>query len=148
MALFDRLQLNAFVRQRHFGFSDDRTLAQVRPPLIVDEHGDLELFRDGPAMESYLEAIDVQNREYVVYDSEGRQVELATAEVPTRSFFGLLRGSAEVVRIASVEAEPTHALELSTKLRSHLERFQESIPPEATLSDLVERLRNNAGFVA
>ena len=99
-------------------------------------------------MESYLEAIDVQNREYVVYDSEGRLVELATAEVPTRSFFGLLSGSAEVVRIASVEAEPTHVLELSTKLRSHLERLKEPIPPEATLSDLVERLRNNAGFVA
>jgi hypothetical protein len=123
-------------------------LSQLRAPLIVDEHGDLKLFRDVSSMEGWMEAIDVQNNEYVVYDSEGRLVELTTAEVPTQALFGLLKGSAEVVRMSRVEADPTRATELYNKLRSHLERLKEAVPPQATLPELVDRLEKRAGFVA
>jgi hypothetical protein len=124
------------------------TTSKVRLPLIVDEHGDLELFRDVASMERYLEAIDVQNHEYVVYDSEGRLVELTTVEVPTQTLFGLLKGTVEIVRVGSVESEPTCAMELSTKLRAHLARLDEIISPQAPLHELVDRLQRRAGFVA
>jgi hypothetical protein len=120
----------------------------MRPPLIVDEHGDVELFRDAAALEGYLEAIDVQNNEYIVYDSDGRRVELTTAEVPTRALFGLLKGTADAVRIAGSEVEPTHAIELAVKLREALERLGEAVPLEAPLAELLERLRGRLGFVA
>ncbi len=123
-------------------------MSQLRAPLIVDERGDLKVFRDATSMEGWMEAIDVQNNEFVVYDSEGRLLELTTARTATRALFGLLKGSAEVVRISSVEADPTHATELHNKLRTHLERLKVAVPPQATLPDLVGRLQERAGFVA
>ena len=120
----------------------------MRPPLIVDEHGDLALFRDAAAMEGYLEAIDVHNGEYLVYDSEGRRIELTTSEVPTRAIFGLLKGTAEVVRVGGYEADPTHAAELASKLRDTLEHLNEPVPARASLAELLDRLHQRAGFVA
>lgn len=127
--------------------SEERTTA-LQPPLIVDEHGDLELFRDAAALEGYLEAIDVENNEYIVYDSEGRLVELTTMVVPTRALFGLLKGTAEAVRVAGWEADPTHAAELAAKLRETLKQLDEAVPPEAPLAELLERLRRRVGLVA
>ena len=119
----------------------------IQPPLVVDSGGDISLFRDARALERGLEAIDVQNGEYVVYDSEGRLVALTTEEVPTRVLFGLLRGKAEAVRIASAEPEPAHASELGAKLRAFLERLGEEASLSATsLPELIERLRERAGF--
>jgi hypothetical protein len=43
----------------------------VTPPVVVDERGDVTLYRSIESAAFALEPIDVQNGEYVAYDSEG-----------------------------------------------------------------------------
>ena len=40
--------------------------------VIVDERGDLDIFESPQAAASYLEAVDVMNGEFVIYDEDGR----------------------------------------------------------------------------
>lgn len=76
----------------------------MKAPIIVEERGgDMTFFDSVTKAEQSLEAIDVENGEYVVYDSEGRLLELRTI-------------SKKRVVIQPAEAEPMHANELSTKL--------------------------------
>ena len=44
----------------------------MKTPLIIDNRGDLLVFRSKIDAESYLEAVDVQNGEYRGFDAEGR----------------------------------------------------------------------------
>ena len=41
-------------------------------PIFAYEHGDLLVFDSIVAAERYLEPIDIQNREYVIYDRRGQ----------------------------------------------------------------------------
>ena len=43
----------------------------AKPPVIVNEKGDVELYESVEAAEIDVEAIDVENQEYVIYDSQG-----------------------------------------------------------------------------
>ena len=46
-------------------------LKTVTPPFVIDENGDVSLYRSVEAAARALEPIDVKNGEYVAYDSEG-----------------------------------------------------------------------------
>lgn len=48
----------------------------MKPPIIVNEHGDVMIFASKSSAEIYLETIDVENGEYQAYDSEGTQLVL------------------------------------------------------------------------
>lgn len=48
----------------------------MRQPIIVDNFGNLLIFRSADQAERYLEPIDVLNGEYIAYDSEGRLLRL------------------------------------------------------------------------
>src|SRR5437899_3150835 len=50
----------------------------MKPPIIADNHGDVLVFESVAKAELYMEPIDIRNREYVIYDSEGR---LLTASI-------------------------------------------------------------------
>ena len=80
----------------------------MKPPIIAENRGDLLIFGSLEKAESYLEAIDVRNDEYVVYDSEGRLLRAAAD-----SDFG-------PVRIAEAENAPTHQEQLRRALISYL----------------------------
>ena len=41
----------------------------MRPPIVIDEHGDISIFPSVEAAARYMEPIDVRNNEYVAYDS-------------------------------------------------------------------------------
>ncbi len=43
----------------------------MTPPIVIDENGDVSLYRSVEAAARALEPIDVKNSEYVAYDSEG-----------------------------------------------------------------------------
>jgi len=47
----------------------------MRPPIIVDNRGDVGIFETSGAAERYLEPIDIRHGEYVIYDSEGQRLE-------------------------------------------------------------------------
>ncbi len=107
----------------------------MKLPLIVNEHGSIDFFRSAEQMTSYLEAIDVKNDEYVVYDSEGRLVELGVERIPKRLF------KIELVIIKSVEPSPDHAEELAGLLRNVCLHFGDSKEwvANATLTDLINK---------
>jgi len=44
----------------------------IIPPVIVDEHGDVEAYASAVAAIAAIEAVDVLNNEYSFYDSTGR----------------------------------------------------------------------------
>jgi len=43
----------------------------MRPPIVIDEHGDIDIFPSVEAAARYIEPIDVLNNEFVAYDSLG-----------------------------------------------------------------------------
>lgn len=47
----------------------------MKPPIIVNNRGDVGIFETIEAAERYLEPIDIRHGEYVILDSEGRQLE-------------------------------------------------------------------------
>jgi hypothetical protein len=101
---------------------------RIKPPIIINEHGSVFLFQSVEDAEMYLEAVDVENNEYVAYDSEGRLLRL----VP--------KPPHEVI-IRSAEQEPGHSDELHATLFKFL--LYEGAPADrlrqASLRELVEK---------
>lgn len=48
----------------------------IKPPIIVDERGDTDVFESIEFAERYLEPIDVEDNRLVAFDSEGRLLRL------------------------------------------------------------------------
>lgn len=78
----------------------------MKPPIIVNESGDADIFDSVEQAEGYLEAVDVNDGRYEAYDSEGRKL--------------LLTATSDAVKIQEGEVEPTHADELRTILINFL----------------------------
>ncbi len=76
------------------------------PPVFIDDHGDVSVFRSVPDAAKSIEPIDVQNCEYAGYDSLGRLLKLST--------------DGRFVRISLAERAPIHAEQLLATLRSFL----------------------------
>lgn len=76
------------------------------PPVFIDDHGDVSVFRNVADAASWIEPIDVQNREYASYDSLGRLLDLVT--------------DGRSVHISLAEREPNHAEPLLGILYSYL----------------------------
>jgi hypothetical protein len=100
----------------------------MKPPIIVDEHGGVEIYKTIEEAAMDLEAVDVENNEYVAYDSEGRLLRL----IPT---------SVHAVTIESAEQEPSHTDELHAVLFKFLMDNGEraSWLKEASLQELVTK---------
>lgn len=107
----------------------------MRPPIIVNNFGDVMFFASVAAVEQYLEAIDIENNEYVAYDSEGCLVTLGVVKQK-----GLSSGIKRVV-VERAEAEPTHASELRNTLVDFFGRVGVSKDwlASASLEELVKR---------
>lgn len=54
---------------------------QPVPPIFVDEHGDVSAFRSVSYAESWMEPIDIENREYTAYDASGRLLAISRIAV-------------------------------------------------------------------
>ena len=50
----------------------------MKLPIIINEHGCLSFYKNTEDVCMNLEVIDVKNNEYIAYDSEGYQLQLAT----------------------------------------------------------------------
>ena len=79
----------------------------IKPPIIANNFGDVLFFRSKRDAEVYIESIDVRNNEYVIYDSEGRLLQVTV-------------NSNNTVVIQTAEEEPTHASQLRELLQKHL----------------------------
>jgi len=111
----------------------------MRPPLIIDAHGDLLLFHSKEKAEDYLEPIDVRSGEYVVFDSKGSVFPVNIAMRPSPGVFGLGRGK-PIERVAISDKETGQDPQgLAGRLQRFLQRI--GVPASAveakSLDDLV-----------
>ena len=93
----------------------------IVPPVIVDDHGDVDFFASVEDAEVYLEPWAVEEG-FTVYDSEGRLLELRVERRESHVLFGLIRSKVDHVRIEAVEDDPHHARQLRATLLTFLER--------------------------
>lgn len=109
-------------------------IAPIKLPILVNESsgidapGDLEFFERVADAESHLEAIDVENDEYIGFDAEGRQLR-----------FDIVSGH---VHISAAEAAPKHRETLRKLLISSFQREGETDDARfgnASLEKLIER---------
>ena len=91
----------------------------MRPPIVLDEHGDISLLSTAEAAARYVEPIDVRNDEYIAYDSAGFLLKLDPTE--------------PVVSISGYLSDQPNQDQLEQVLRSFVERASGSpVPAEVT----------------
>lgn len=94
------------------------------PIIIVDKRGDdISIHTSIEDAQLDLEAIDVLNKEYRAYDSEGRILALDVVRDKTALLFGLFKTTVDRVNIQVAEEEPQHADELRMALLRFLGRL-------------------------
>jgi hypothetical protein len=96
----------------------------VKPPIIIDEQGDISIYRTIVDAELALEAIDVKAERYKAYDSVGLSLQLAILNEPKKAMFGLFDINTEIVRIQPRNESLLCDTELATKLREFLRRTE------------------------
>lgn len=117
---------------------------QCIPPIIVIEQGgDIEIFQTVRDAEMYLEPLDVENNEYVIYDSEGRLL-TATLVTEHQCLFRLpfIKIPVKFVRIQCYEPEPKYKERLHCALIEFAERLGMNVNTikSLPLKDLIEIL--------
>jgi hypothetical protein len=80
----------------------------MKPPIIIDENGDISFFESVKDVELYLEPIDVINGEYVAYDSEGHILQLSVECKDSANIFSPL----ETVVLSPSATPQRHTAEL------------------------------------
>jgi hypothetical protein len=76
----------------------------MKLPIIVSENGDINIFSSCEDACSYLEPVDVQNGEYVVFDADGFLLKINVIE-KQRSYFGLWKFKSLSVNIEDKGSE-------------------------------------------
>jgi hypothetical protein len=111
----------------------------VRTPIVVAEGTDLSFYSSLEDVEWSLEAIDVDNGEYVAYDADGRDVPLSTKRLRPRKLLGMISvPGAEVVVASTPQKGPQHQEELRELLVKYLSFWEPASPLERmALKDLV-----------
>lgn len=84
------------------------------PPIIVNENGDIQLFRSTEEAGRAMEPIDIRNEEYKAYDAEGYPLRLD------------IEGN--LVVITGRQGDACQKEELERDLRSFLERARTEVP--------------------
>src|SRR6266550_216108 len=82
-------------------------------PIFVDDHSDISVFRSVSYAESWMEPIDIRNREYTAYDAIGRLLALSADR--------------RRVHISLAEQEPTHSDSLAKALRHFLRAVKDPV---------------------
>lgn len=116
----------------------------MKLPIIIDEHGDISVYRTVEELEQALEAIDVKDDEYIAYDASGCLLKLETS-IEKKKILGGVFGEANLERVVLNPdfCKSGYENELSQKLNNFLQRINK--PTDKTiksLSDLVECVAN------
>jgi hypothetical protein len=111
----------------------------MKAPIVVYDSGDILMFESVEAAELSLEAIDVENDEYVAYDSEGRLLKLGVERIKRGS--GIFAVWLDKVVISCIETEPNHADDLRRILVDFFARIglDQDWLSKATLKELVSK---------
>ena len=104
----------------------------MRPPIVVNEHGDVSAFASVADAARKLEPVDVQNNEFVAYDSDGYRLALVVHE--------------HVVSIPGPMLGPPSPAELEEVLRSFAQEVGSPLPESNSLQDLVGHFVRQFGY--
>ncbi len=118
----------------------------MKPPIIVDNRGDVGILKSVESAEKSLEPIDVLNSEYVIYDSEGRLLKASVEEKKVSSVFGVPVHRESVV-LSPVDQEPAHEDDLRRVLIRFLGKVSKSTEAleDYSLEQLIDRAREFGG---
>ena len=83
----------------------------MKKPIIVNRQGDISIFESVEYAELYINPIDVKNKEYVVYDSEGNRLHLDIFKKEYSYIYGRTAAS-ETVKINSIKKNSDCSSEL------------------------------------
>ena len=121
----------------------------MKPPIIVTEPGDIDVFESVHDAELYLESPAVKEGRLKVYDSEGRLLSLDQESTPDLKLFGVtLIVDPGTVKIGREESATTHKDELRHILVEFLIATgvdQESLEG-ATLENVLRQVITRQGF--
>lgn len=120
----------------------------MKPPIIVTEPGDIDVFKSVREAEIYLEAPDVKTGRIKVYDSEGRLLSLEQESAPDQKLFGIVIVDPGIVKIGREESATTREDELRHLLVKYLIATgvdQKSLEG-ATLENVLEQVIKRQGF--
>lgn len=119
----------------------------MKPPIFIIENGDISAFRSCETAEKSLEAFDVENGEYIAFDSQGKQLKLKVVPESKKCLFG----STLVNQVNIDSSESTSKPEV---LKSHLLSFlshlgfleNEENEIKFSLSSIVELFLEKVGY--
>ncbi len=126
---------------------------QIAVPIIVAEGQNIEFFKDIDYMLSYLEANDVKNGAYQVYDSDGQELDLIVEEVVQKLFGGLVKIEKERLTLQVKDSDniKIQADELKGKLINSLmslrKQTNENDLKSMSLKQLIEIFVEIVGYV-
>jgi len=118
------------------------------PVIVVEENGDLLLFRDIDSAERYLEPIDIRNEEYdQAFDASGRRLDLEIGQRTVQKRPKLLGGDwkIEAVKVELSEREPEPEA-LKEHLRFGVSKLGVDVRETMELAELVQLAVETWGF--
>jgi hypothetical protein len=117
----------------------------VTPPIIVVDGQDVWFHASEKAVSHHFEPSYLADTNELAFDSTGRRVELVVERrtIPRR---WLPDRTDERVGVRLLGEEPTHADELASILREHLERAGLSTHGSETLKALLDRAIERSGY--
>ena len=110
----------------------------MKLPLIIDEHGDVNIYNSIKSAELYLEAIDVKNNEYIAYDANGLLLNLKV----------IAQNETLVESVKIEEGELSKPEHLKNVLINFLEALNTSVPPNIELSNLIDICVSKVGYTS
>jgi hypothetical protein len=120
----------------------------MRLPIIINEGGDLSVFRTVEQAERALEAIDVKNKEYVAYDADGRSLILSVMVEERTGCIGLFPSRIEMVRLVDNPIAQVDEVAFRALLIQFLNRVEVSMDgiESDDLSSLLNALLGKVGY--
>ncbi|MFI3158436.1 MAG: hypothetical protein QX199_20015 [Methylococcaceae bacterium] len=115
----------------------------MKAPIIVCENGDINIFQSKEDAESYMEPTDVENAEFMVFDSEGKTLLLDVYTEKGSGLFGFFGGRIKKVKIKSDNFIPENVNVLRFQLTNFLLKLNSGnqLPSSASISELIDRIK-------
>jgi hypothetical protein len=115
----------------------------MKAPIIVCENGDINIFDSKEDAESYMEPIDVENGEFIVFDAEGKTLLPDVFTEKANGLFGFFGGRIKKVKIKSDNFVPENVDILRSQLTNFLLKLNSDIQlsSSASINELIDRVK-------
>lgn len=117
------------------------------PLILVEKAGpEITIFQDRSAVEAYVEATDVENDEYALFDSDGQKL-MITATTERTKILGFIPAEDEKIEVTETNVADTRSLKeyALAYLAKHnrLPKHADEDTPTNIIIDLIKRNANS-----